>query len=138
MIKSCNNCKDNQDCYLQTQCGDNYYYWEPSVELFNQLEKDHETSVRQADELILKVKELEDSLESVCHSHTSIEAQFYDLKKENEELKELVEKLKNCENCKHSAWDYESCICERDREVKDGRKCNRRYTKADGEDLWEK
>lgn len=75
-------------------------YHELENELF-QLEKDHETSVRQADELILKVKELEDSLESVCHAHTSIEAQFYDLKKENEELKELVEKLKKCQNCGH-------------------------------------
>ena len=138
MIKSCDNCKDKEECTVGRQCGEKYHYWEPSVKLFEQLEKDHETSVRQADELILKVKELEDSLESVCHSHTSIEAQFYDLKKENEELKELVEKLKCCYTCKYSGYDCGFIVCERNLEVNDGIGCKREFCAGFGEDLWEK
>lgn len=33
------------------------------------------------------------------------------LKKENEGLKEQIEKMKCCENCKHSEFDFDGILC---------------------------
>ena len=59
-------------------------------------------------ELKAKLKEGEVFIENILKASADNLNEFFELRKENEELKKLIEKMKCCENCKyHSFWGDE-------------------------------
>lgn len=107
----------DEDCYLQEQYGDDEMTNEEDIRLIECCDDRFEI-IKRAREHIIDVTNIESSPEEMkvldnflfrCWQMHWLKNDFHQLEKENAKLKEQIEKMKSCINCKYDYLNDDEC-----------------------------